>query len=79
MKVYAPLFAVVEHEPSRAVIETYPIAQRCEQGNSRVRLIQLNDGIKIVMRPGLCTDQGVNSPATVEPDLDSGIGQAAND
>jgi len=56
VKVYAPLFAIAEHETSGAVIETDPIAQRSEQSDSRICLIQLNDGVKVVMRPGLPAD-----------------------
>jgi hypothetical protein len=79
MKVDAAVKAVPNHEAGRSLVEGdgEPDGGQGILGSWRVD--ERDDAVEIIVVPGLLTDQGIDSPATIQPDADSGLLQGRDD
>jgi hypothetical protein len=73
VKVDAAIKAVPNHKAGRLLVES----DRKSEGGQGIlgswRVDEGDDAVEIIVVPGLLTDQGIDTPATIQPDADPGV------
>lgn len=79
MKINLQTRRIRDHKPHRTPVKGLGEASLRESRNDRGLLIQPVHEIQIAMMTSLLTDEGVDAPATADPDVDTDLPQHSED